>query len=117
MLRDGIPVDVSDGGDWTALHWAIMYNRTDVVKQLLHEGADVSRQFGYINETPLHYAAQLNNTEAARLLMGNGADINLKNYENKTPLMKPKKEVKLKVYFCSFNKVRHKGTFGWKSLF
>ena len=86
MLRDGIPVDVSDGGDWTALHWAIMYNRTDVVKQLLHEGADVSRQFGYINETPLHYAAQLNNTEAARLLMGNGADINLKNYENKTPL-------------------------------
>ena len=86
MLGDGMPVDVSDGGDWTALHWATMYNRTDVVKQLLHEGADVNRLFGYINETPLHCAAQLNNTEAARLLMGNGADINLKNYENKTPL-------------------------------
>ena len=86
MLRDRMPVDVSDEGGWTALHWATMYNRTNVVKQLLHEGADVNRQSKYKNKTPLHLAAKSNSTEAARLLMGNGADINLKNYENKTPL-------------------------------
>ena len=86
MLRDRMPVDVSDEGGWTALHWATMYNRTNVVKQLLHEGADVNRQSKYKNNTPLHLAAKSNSTEAARLLMGNGADNNSKNYENKTPL-------------------------------
>ena len=50
-------VDVSDGNGWTALHHATLVNRTDVIKRLLHEGADVNRQ-DIVEATPLHYAAQ-----------------------------------------------------------
>ena len=84
MLRDGMPVDVSDMFG-TALHVATASNRTDVVKHLLHEGANVNKQDRY-KATPLHLAAQLNSAEVVRLLMDNGADISIKNNLNKTPL-------------------------------
>ena len=73
MLRDGMLVDVSNWADlvWsgqslnvtsqTALHIATCNGRTDVVKYLVHEGADVNRQTGY-KDTSLHLAAQFNNT-------------------------------------------------------
>ena len=79
-------VDVSDGSGWTALHLATRFNRTDVIKHLLHEGANVNRQNRYNKNTPLHWAAQNNNTEAVRILIESGADVNLINNENKTPL-------------------------------
>ena len=78
-------VDVSSAFGWTALHRAIMFNRIDVIKLLLHEGADVNRQNNR-KDTPLHYAARYNYTEVARLLIQNGADVNIRNYLNKTPL-------------------------------
>ena len=81
-----MPVDVSNWNGCTALHWATLFNRTDVIKLLLHEGADVNRQTDGCKETPLHKAARDNKTEAVRLLLDNGADINLKNSSNKTPL-------------------------------
>ena len=86
LLREGMPVDVSDEGGWTALHLATRSNRTDVIERLLHEGADVNRQTRLYEETPLHLAARFNMTKAVRLLLDNGADINLKNDNNKTPL-------------------------------
>ena len=86
LLREGMPVDVSDGDRWTALHYASWCNRTDVIKRLVDEGADVNRQTRYRKETPLHITARYNKTKAAQLLLDNGADISLKNYRNKTPL-------------------------------
>ena len=85
MLRNGIPVDVSYVGGWTALYYATLYNRTDVIKLLLYEGADVNRQNLLFKDTPLHLAARYNKTEAIQLLLDNGADVNLKNNDNKTP--------------------------------
>ena len=38
LLREGMPVDVSDRYGYTALHNATWFNRTDVIKRLLHEG-------------------------------------------------------------------------------
>ena len=61
MLRDGMPVDVSDEFD-TALHLATWFKQTDVIKHLLQEGADVNRQDHWHKDTPLHFAAQYNNT-------------------------------------------------------
>ena len=90
MLRDGMPVDVSDEADWTALHYATRHNRTDVVKRLVHEGADVNRQDDD-KDTPLHLAAIHNHNEVARLLLDNGADISLKNDFNKTALDEARK--------------------------
>ena len=86
LLREGMPVHVSDAVDWTALHHATWLNRTDVIKRLVDEGADVNRQTQYGHETPLELAARDNYTEAVQLLLDNGADINLKNNDNKTPL-------------------------------
>ena len=80
-----MPVDVSGVFGWTALHNATLRNRIDVIKLLLHEGADVNRQDDY-KDTPLHIAAQYNKTEVARLLIQNGADVNIRNDVNNTPL-------------------------------
>ena len=81
-----MPVDVSHGNGFTALHWASWYNRTDVIKHLLNDGANVNRQTRYDKYTPLHYAALHNKTEAVRILIESGADVNLINNANKTPL-------------------------------
>ena len=91
FLREGMPVDADDHRSATALRRAIMFNRTDVIKRLVDEGADVNRQTRYGEETPLHLAARHNKTEAVRLLLDNGEDINLKNYSNKTPLDEARK--------------------------
>ena len=86
MVRDGMPVDVSDGAGYTALHCASMHNRTDVIKYLLHEGADMNRQIRYYKNTPLHWAARCKSTDAARMLIDNGADVNLMDNDSKRPL-------------------------------
>ena len=80
-----MPVDVSDGDGWTALHRASMFNRTDVIKHLLHEGADVNKQNRF-KDTPLHLAIENRKTEAVRILIKNGADVNLMNGYDRTPL-------------------------------
>ena len=80
-----MPVDVSFGDSWTALHRASMFNRTDVIKHLLHEGADVNKQNRF-KDTPLHLATENRKTEAVRILIKNGADVNLMNGYDRTPL-------------------------------
>lgn len=84
MLRDGMLVDVSDG--LTGLHYATLFNQKDVIKHLVHEGADVNRQAVVSKDTPLHIAERNNYTEIVRLLLDYNADIELKNNNNKTPL-------------------------------
>ena len=44
LLREGMPVDVSDTDGWTALHHAAWFNQTDVIERLVDEGADVNRK-------------------------------------------------------------------------
>ena len=80
-----MPVDVSYVNGGTALHYATVSNRIDVIKLLLREGADVNKQDDDKN-TPLHWAARYNYTEVARLLIQNRADVNIRNYLNNTPL-------------------------------
>ena len=85
FLQDGMPVHVSYGNGWTALHRVSGLNRTDVAKLLLQAGADVNKPT-ITGDTPLHRAAHWNSTEVARILLVEGADINLKNRRNETPL-------------------------------
>ena len=80
-----MPVDVSNLFGWAALYHATIDNHIDVIKLLLHEGADVNKQDNR-KDTPLHVAAQFNKTEVARLLIQNGADVNIRNRYNKRPL-------------------------------
>ena len=105
-----MPVDVSDGSGLTALHHASWYDRTDIIKHLLHEGADMNIQTRYTKDTPLHLAARNNKTEAVRILIESGADVNLMNNFNKTPLDLARKGSEIERLLSRFNKVHHKGT-------
>ena len=86
MLRGGMPVDVEGNQGSRALHCASKSNRSDVIKRLLYEGADVNIQDRYLGYTPLHFAALRNHTKAAQMLVDNGADINLKDEYDQKPL-------------------------------
>ena len=117
LLREGMPVDVGMNG-WTTLHRATLFNRNDVIKRLLHEGADVNSFDTRWEDTPLHKAAQWNYPEAVRLLLDNGADINLKNYDNETPLDVARKGSKVERLLLQVHqvKVHDKGTISEAAL-
>ena len=59
-----MPVNVTDGNGWTAVHYALIENRTDVIEHLLNKEADMNRQTRSNENTPLHWAARYNYTEA-----------------------------------------------------
>ena len=85
MLQEGVPVDCVDRIDRTALLWAVIYNRTDVIRLLLQKGADINKRdcFG---DTPVHYATWENSTEAIAMLIEHGASINITNIRGDKPI-------------------------------
>ena len=104
-----MPVDVSGENGWTALHYASMFNRTNVIKHLLHEGADVNRQNRNDKDTPLHLAARYNSTEAFRMLKDYGADVKFINNDNETPLHEVRKGSELE-YLNSIEEILDEST-------
>ena len=58
---------------------------TDIVRQLIHYGADVTAQDETLF-TPLHLAAFSGSAETARLLIAHSADVTAQDISNKTPL-------------------------------
>ncbi|NLB60041.1 MAG: ankyrin repeat domain-containing protein [Lentisphaerae bacterium] len=57
----------------TPLHWAVMEDRTDMVRWLLAQGADANARDRY-GMTPLHKAAAFNRYTSASMLLEQGAD-------------------------------------------
>ena len=87
MLQEGVPVDCVDRDDQTALFFAALYNRTDVIQLLLQKGANVNkRNSDRFGDTPLHYAAMGNSTEAIAMLIEHGASINITNKRGDKPI-------------------------------
>lgn len=70
------------------LHLAVRYNRTELVKFLLQQGADIQAQApGLRGMTPLHVAAWRGLAEMARLLVELGADVHARSGQDQlTPL-------------------------------
>jgi palmitoyltransferase len=58
----------------TALHWASINNRIEVVRLLIVRGADPNAQGGDLMATPLHWACRKGHVAAASVLMDKGAD-------------------------------------------
>ena len=86
MLQDGMPVDVAcDHFGYTAFLVAARYNRPDVARRLLQEGADINAQTKH-GDTSLHLVAMNNSLDFAQLLVEKGADFKLRNKMNETPL-------------------------------
>ena len=86
MLDEGVPVDIFGECDMTALQYAAMSNRTDVIHKLLQRGADVNKRDLDNGQTALHYSATHNNTDATWLLLQNGASTTIKDNEGRTPI-------------------------------
>ena len=66
MVEVGMPVDVVDEDDWTALMNAANDNRTDVACYLLEKGANVAKQDRY-GKTALHIASLNASTDVIRM--------------------------------------------------
>lgn len=71
MVEAGMPVDVVDQFNNTALICAARYNQTGVVWCLLNKGADLDKQDGR-GFTALHFASGNNNTDTFRMLLQRG---------------------------------------------
>ena len=84
MVEAGMPVDIVDDIDCTALRWAASSNRTDVVRFLLERGANVNKQVDD-GQTALHVASNNNCTDAIRILLEYGA-MNIKEVLGNTPI-------------------------------
>eukprot|EP00919_Chromeraceae_sp_WS-2016_P008866 GHVR01020818.1.p1 GENE.GHVR01020818.1~~GHVR01020818.1.p1 ORF type:complete len:324 (+),score=40.12 GHVR01020818.1:138-1109(+) len=76
-------VDVKDKG--TALIWACVNGKLDVVKLVIAHGADINHE-DKDGDTSLMRASRYGREDVARLLIERGADINLQNKEGCTAL-------------------------------
>lgn len=77
-----------DGHGFTPLDWAARTGRTDVIRELVREGADPDlRDQGPNGWTPLHHAVHKGQLEAVRTLLAAGADPNGRSANRLTPLM------------------------------
>ncbi len=83
VLEKILPV-TNGGKNLSALMFAVLYSRTETVKWLLANGADVNarREDG---ATALHMAASRKNVEIGRILLAHGADPTLKEERGKVP--------------------------------
>ena len=86
MVEAGMPVDIADGYGLTALRRAARSNRTDVVRYLLNNGANVNKQDSW-DETALHWASHMNQTDVMRILLQHGARKYIKNDGGFTPIV------------------------------
>ena len=85
MVEAGMPVDIVDKDDKTALMSAARYNKTDVVRFLLEKGANVDKQ-DHRGWTALHNASSNNCTDVIRMLLQHGATRDIKSKYGSTPI-------------------------------
>ena len=86
LLKEGVPVDCAH---WvhhqTPLFHAASNNRTDVIRLLLQNGANVNKR-DHGGDTPVHWAAMDNSTESIAVLVEHGASINIENDIGEKPI-------------------------------
>jgi ankyrin repeat protein len=61
--------DAAGKGGWTALHRAVKRGETELVAQLLHDGADVEAVTDWQDSSPLHLAAAAGHSDLIPLLI------------------------------------------------
>lgn len=90
LLKMGQDVNAGDtsfsGGGWTALHYAAMYGKIAVVKELLDVGQAEFETTDKTGKTALHSAAIGGQTEVLKELIACGANISTKDNDGETPL-------------------------------
>ena len=86
MSHTSIPADVRDEGGNTSLMRAALDGQTEIVKDLLRDGADVNAQ-NLEGRTALMFAVINLRTATVKTLLQFGADVNLQAHCGCTPLM------------------------------
>lgn len=95
LLSQGADVDAHDGDNMTALHYAAMHARPNVIDVLVENGADVDAYDTKGGFTPLHWAvinSQAFTTDTQRVddtilaLARGGCDPNSRDFNHATPL-------------------------------
>lgn len=88
MLQEDYPINAKDSSGRTPLMIAAGLGYTEIVDDLLAEGADVHLLDSVLGASALHYAAQGGSVEVAKLLLEQGAHLNLQApTHGVTPLM------------------------------
>ncbi len=86
LLREGADVNAPQGDGMTALHWAALQNRADLVDLLTDAGARIEAETRIGGFTPLHVASREGSADAIEALLGAGADPNATNDTGVTAL-------------------------------
>ncbi|RCH88603.1 cyclin-dependent serine/threonine protein kinase [Rhizopus azygosporus] len=83
LIEGGMDVNSHDQFGYTAMHAAVSYNQTEIVKYLLDKGADVNVE-DFDKDTPLFVAETV---EMAQILLDRGADPKKVNEDGFTPAL------------------------------
>jgi ankyrin repeat protein len=86
FVEQGIDVDSRDSEGRTALYYAAMQGKRDLVEFLLSRGANVNAKDKDYGFTPLHHAVGGGHKDVVELLIAKGADVNATDKHGWTPL-------------------------------
>ena len=78
-------IDTKDDFGKTPLHYAILYNSTEIAVYLIEKCANLNTQDNN-GDTPLHLAIKLNNNKIAFALINKRANVNIKDRFGNSPL-------------------------------
>lgn len=68
LSEDKSLLQCTDPSGYSPLHWAALYNKVEVVKYLLKEGADATNK-GFHGDTPVHWATKQGSEKSLDILI------------------------------------------------
>jgi hypothetical protein len=84
LIREGADTGIGDKQQRTPLWLCTIFNRADIAKMLINNGAALEERIGY--NSPLYNAIKHDNTETTKVLIELGANPNIINRDHQTPL-------------------------------
>ena len=86
LIQKGAQLDLEEKNNQTALHYAAMGGRLEVMKRLVDAGQDVNQRDELGERTPLMLAAWQGRTDCVEYLIQKGAQLDLEEKNNQTAL-------------------------------
>jgi ankyrin repeat protein len=86
MIGEGVQVDTLVNGTRSLLNIAAAQGNIEIVRALVHAGANVNSQDSYSKRTPLHHAARRDKAHIVNLLLHFAADASLRDVTGRTAL-------------------------------
>lgn len=113
-IRDEF-IDGRDGEGMTPYLLACEYGQTEVARELVKRGADVSARNNQ-GETALHLAVKHAPIEMIKSLIEQGADVNATTHDGRTPLLCSRSLAEWQLLIAAGANVFHRSHCGWTLL-